>query len=97
MAALQLVLLEGLLDEVHGVRPESGARGRHVAMRGNDDERKGAVALAHALLQLDATQPGQPQIGDHAPAPGVVEGTEETLGIGEHARRISRQAEHQGE
>ena len=45
-----------------------------------------AIALADSILQLDATQSGQPQIRDHAPAPGVIEGNEEALCIGEHAR-----------
>jgi hypothetical protein len=91
----QLMLVKRLLDEVHGVRAEGGAGGRHVTMSGNDDERQGAVALAHPLLQLDATESGQPQIGDHAPAPRVIEGNQETFCIGEHAGRVSRQAEHQ--
>jgi hypothetical protein len=93
----QLRLREGLLDEVDGLAEERRARRRHVAMRGDDHERDPAAGLAHARLQLRAREARQAQVRHDAAAPRGIERDEEALGVGERARRVPGEAEHQPE
>src|SRR5690625_3946383 len=52
----QLLVVEGLLDEVESTGFECGDGHRHIAVTGHEDNRRNVAAFQHALLHL---QPGQ--------------------------------------
>ena len=56
----QQILVEGLLQEIHGARAEGPDGGVHVAMAGDDDDGHGQAAAGHLLLQI------QPVLAGHA-------------------------------
>ena len=92
---IQLRVVKRLFEEIQGLRPERGARGWHVAMRRDDDERQRCAALSQCSLQLDAALSRQSHVGDHATRPIFLPGGEKSLGVGEYRGAIAGQPEHE--
>ena len=86
--AHELVLLEGLLDEIHGPLLHGVDCHRNVAMAGDEDDGQGRVVFDEPVLQLQAGHSPHADIDDQAGHLAGIVPAEEGLGRVETAHAV---------